>query len=549
MNKQGLTKADLLSKKQGELADLVINLAFIIRQKDAEIETLKELQRLRTAERYVPSTEQMGYLFEELELLDSVLRNEVSETLEVTVSAHTKQVRKRLNACTAPSDTPVVDVYHDKDAEPTITIDGIIYDRIGDKIIDKLAVIPRKYVVERNHYPQYRARQVEMPKIIIGLNKAANIGGSPSLVANTIVSKFDDHLPLYRQEEIFRREGIFLSRQKLANWVITYYEQLLPFASFFKRQLYDSNLISKDETKVQVLNVKGPDGKPSKSGFMYITIGETYNPDTRRTKTLVMLDYIQGRSKNILFEDMDNYKYDGYLMTDGLTGYLSYPQEKHGVCWVHGVRRFKAILKDNPKNVQAARVVSLASQLFKVEKELRGQLHEGNIEPNEFLALRKEQCQAIIDSVFEEIDQWRTSFTPGGAMGKAIAYLDKYKNYLNIYLDVLEATPSTNNCERVAKSFATGRKNWLFSETVDGADASAFFYSLIETAKFSNLDPLDYIEAICTFGIYAKSEEEWMALLPERIDLTALYERRAQRSSAKANPTQEKPYHFVGHTK
>ena len=380
MNKQGLTKADLLSKKPGELADLVISLASIIRQKDAEIETLKELQRLRTAERYVPSTEQMGYLFEELELLDSVLRNEVSETLEVTVSAHTKQVRKRLNACTAPSDTPVVDVYHDKDAEPTITIDGIIYDRIGDKIIDKLAVIPRKYVVERNHYPQYRAREVEMPKIIVGLNKAANIGGSPSLVANTIVSKFDDHLPLYRQEEIFKREGIFLSRQKLANWVITYYEQLLPFASFFKRQLYDSNLISKDETKVQVLNVKGPDGKPSKSGFMYITIGETYNPDTRRTRTLVMLDYIQGRSKNILFEDMDNYKYDGYLMTDGLTGYLSYPQEKHGVCWVHGVRRFKAILKDNPKNVQAARVVSLASQLFKVEKELRGQLHEGNIE-------------------------------------------------------------------------------------------------------------------------------------------------------------------------
>lgn len=549
MNKQGLTKADLLSKKPGELADLVISLASIIRQKDAEIETLKELQRLRTAERYVPSTEQMGYLFEELELLDSVLRNEVSETLEVTVSAHTKQVRKRLNACTAPSDTPVVDVYHDKDAEPTITIDGIIYDRIGDKIIDKLAVIPRKYVVERNHHPQYRAREVEMPKIIVGLNKAANIGGSPSLVANTIVSKFDDHLPLYRQEEIFRREGIFLSRQKLANWVITYYEQLLPFASFFKRQLYDSNLISKDETKVQVLNVKGPDGKPSKSGFMYITIGETYNPDTRRTRTLVMLDYIQGRSKNILFEDMDNYKYDGYLMTDGLTGYLSYPQEKHGVCWVHGVRRLKAILKDNPKNVQAARVVSLVSQLFKVEKELRGQLHDGNIEPNEFLALRKEQCQAIIDSVFEEIDQWRTSFTPGGAMGKAIAYLDKYKNYLNIYLDVLEATPSTNNCERVAKSFATGRKNWLFSETVDGADASAFFYSLIETAKFSNLDPLDYIEAICTFGIYAKSEDDWMALLPERIDLTALYERRAQRSSAKANPTQEKPYHFVGHTK
>ena len=190
-------------------------------------------------------------------LLDSVLEEEVKETLEeVTVAAHTRQ-QKRLNACTAPANTPIVDVYHDKDAPATIVKDGIIYDRIEDKIIYKLAIIPRRYAVEREHRPQYRARDVEAPKLIIGLGGAANIGGSPSLVANTIVSKFDDHLPLYRQEEIFRREGIFLSRQKLASWVITYYDHLLPFAAFFKRQLYESNLISKDETKIQVLDVKG----------------------------------------------------------------------------------------------------------------------------------------------------------------------------------------------------------------------------------------------------------------------------------------------------
>ena len=550
MNKKRTTKTDLLEMNHEQLVRLVLDLTSVVHSQRDEIDRLQEIARLRTAEKYVPSTEQMGYLFEELELLDSVLEEEVKETLEeVTVAAHTRQQRKRLNACIAPANTPIVDVYHDKDAPATIVKDDIIYDRIEDKIIDKLAIIPRRYAVERNHYPQYRAREVEAPKLIIGLGGAANIGGSPSLVANTIVSKFDDHLPLYRQEEIFRREGIFLSRQKLASWVITYYDHLLPFAAFFKRQLYESNLISKDETKIQVLDVRGPNGKPSKSGFMYITIGETYDPDTKRTRTLVMLDYIQGRSRAILFEDINNYGYDGYLMSDGLAGYLSYPQEKHGVCWVHAVRKFKAILKDNAKIVQAARVVALVAKLFTIEKNLRAQLHDGVIDSEAFLTLRREQSQIVIDSVFEEVEQFRDDFSPKGAMGKAIAYLDNYKSYLNVYLDVLEATPSTNNVERIAKAFATGRKNWLFSETVDGADASAFFYSLVETAKFSNIDPLDYVEAICTFGIYARSEEEWMALLPDRIDLAALYERRANLASAKADPTRTKPYHFVGHTR
>ena len=556
MQQKRITRDDLLGKSQETLVDLIINLTSIIHQKDEEIrqkdeenKRLKEARRLQLATQYVPSTEQMGYLFEELELLDEVLKTEVEETLKVEVSAHVREVRKRSNACTAPSDTPVVDVYHEKDAPATLVKDEITYDRVEDKIIDKLAIIPRRYVVERNHYPQYRARDVEAPKLIIGLGGAANIGGSPSLVANTIVSKFDDHLPLYRQEEIFKREGIFLTRQKLANWVITYYEHLLPFASFFKRQLYESNLISKDETSVQVLNVKGPDGKPSKNGFMYITVGETYDPDTRSTRTLVNLDYIQGRSRDVLFEDINKYKYDGYLMSDGLAGYLAYPKEKHGVCWVHAVRKFKTILKENPKNLQAAKVVALVSKLFTIEQELRTHLHEGSLDPQGFLTLRREKSQSIIDSVYEEVDGFRSDFTPNGAMGKAISYLDTYKPYLNVYLDVLEATPSTNNCERIAKAFATGRKNWLFSETVDGADASAFFYSLVETAKFSKIDPLDYVEAICTYGIYAKSEDDWMSLLPDRIDLSALYERRANLASAKADPTREKPYHFVGHTK
>jgi len=103
--------------------------------------------------------------------------------------------------------------------------------------------------------------------------------------------------------------------------------------------------------------------------------------------------------------------------------------------------------------------------------------------------------------------------------------------------------------ERVAKAFALGRKNWLFSQTVDGADASAFFYSIIETAKRAGLKIDDYLEAICTFGPAAKTEAEWDALMPDKIDLTKLQEWHERRLNARPDPNREEPYHFVGATR
>jgi hypothetical protein len=93
------------------------------------------------------------------------------------------------------------------------------------------------------------------------------------------------------------------------------------------------------------------------------------------------------------------------------------------------------------------------------------------------------------------------------------------------------------------------RKNWLFSQTVDGADASAFFFSLIETAKRSDLNPMDYVEAICTFGPGCKTDEQWEALLPDKIDLGRLDEMRERRLAAKPDPARTTAYNFVGATR
>ena len=549
-----ITKEDLMKMDKEDMASLVINLSSIIQAQSEEIANLKELYKLKTAERYIPSSEQMGWLFQELEILDAVLAMGPQEEETSEVASHTRKKRKRLNACTAPADTPVCDVFHNEDAtESIVGKDGIAYKRVEDKVVDKIAIIPRKVVVERHHYPQYKTVDVDAGqdnnKIILYPSASAALGASPSIVSDVVLSKFDDHLPLYRQEEIFAREGFFLSRQKLASWVIRYYEDLLPFASYYRKQVYQSAFLSKDETRVTVLDVKGSTGKPSTNGFMYITIADTFDEATGNTRSLVLLDYIQGRSREVLFEDIERYGYRGYLLTDGLNGYLSYPSDKHCVCWVHAVRKLKQLLKVNKKNVHALRIINEAAKLYKIDERYRKMLKSKEIDAETFLSLRREESERVIDTIYEIVDEVRQFYSHAGAIGDAVSYLENYRIYMKNYLDVVEATPSTNANERVAKSFALGRRNWLFAQTVDGADASAFFFSIIETAKRAGLRADDYLEAICTFGPGTKSEAEWEALMPDKVDLARLIEWRERRLNAKPDSNREKPYHFVGATR
>ena len=166
-----------------------------------------------------------------------------------------------------------------------------------------------------------------------------------------------------------------------------------------------------------------------------------------------------------------------------------------------------------------------------------------------FLAARENDSGQVIDKVYEIADEIRGKYSEKGAMGKALDYLYTYKPYMRTYLQVVEATPSNNSCEIVAKAFALGRKNWLFTQSVDGADASAFFYSMIETAKRSGLNPMDYVEALCTFGPGCSTDEQWEALLPWNLDLSRLDGLRGRRMAAKPDPQRNTAYNFVGATR
>lgn len=550
---------DLQGKTENELKHIVLEYVAQNREKDRQIcekdrriAELEELHRLKMATIYAPSSEQMEFLFQEIEALTAPEPEQKQEEIQVEAYSRKKNSKPRKNMSTAPADTPVCDVYHDEDVADSYVKDGIEYTRGEDKVIDKIAFIPRKVVVERHHYPQYRpAADVDDGhgnKIIIYKSpKVDGLAAAPSLVASVLVSKFDDHLPLYRQEEIFRREGFFITRQKLAAWVIKYYDVLQPLEHKLKQRVYGSNFLYKDETPVQVLDVKGPKGKPSDNGFMYITIGSTYDEKERKTQSLVVMDYIQGRVREVLFEDLKKYHYDNYIMTDGLKGYLTL--SKHCVCWVHAVRKLKDILKANKQEVNARRLVTIIARIYKEDEKYRALLHAGEISTETFVAQRKEASLVHINEFFATMEDLRPRYSPSGPMGGAFSYIDTYKDYLTTYLDIAESTPSNNVCERVAKSFALSRKNWLFTQTIDGADASAFFFSLIETAKLAEISPSDYLEYVCTFGPYCTTDEHWEALLPWHIDLTRLEAMRENRYTAHIDRGRTSPYVFCGATR
>lgn len=488
-----------------------------------QIQWLMEQFRLSKHKQFGASSEQTD--FNQLNLF-----NEAEQTAALTapepeiteVKAHYRK-KTRLTTDKLPEDLPVEVIEHVLTEGNRICPDcGSSLHKMGEDVREELKIIPAKAAIVRHVRYVYACRRCEeasdhVPIVKAEMPEPVIKGGfaSPEAVSHIATQKFVMGSPLYRQEQEWKLSGILLSRQTMSNWLIKACENwLLPIYEEMKRRLCEHEVLHADETTLQVLH---EDGKPAKSKsymWLYRTSGEA-------NQQIVLYDYQPNRKSENPEKFLRDFK--GYLHADGYNGYHRLPDNITVVgCWAHARRKFDELLqtisKDKRDSSDAAKGIAYCDKLFLFEKQL------ALLSPEDRLRERERLSKPLMDEFYSWLASLREP--PKSLMGKAIYYAESQRKYLERYLLDGRLEISNNRAERTIRPFVMGRKNWLFSNTPNGARASAVYYSLIISAKENGLNPFEYLTWIFTNapnlgrpGYITKTEEflPGSAAIPERV--------------------------------
>lgn len=296
--------------------------------------------------------------------------------------------------------------------------------------------------------------------------------------------KYMEALPLYRQEQQFKHDGLAISRQTMANWMIKASKDWLkPLYKEMHAELKIKEVLHADETMLEVLCEPDRPAKTNSYMWMYRTSGDSV--------PIILYDYREGRSGNYPKEFLEGFK--GYLHVDGYAGYNKVEQAKLAGCWAHVRRKYDESLKALPEKAETAysrsqEGLAYCNRLFEIERSLCNVSFEKRKEQREL------QSRPILEAYFAWLEIQKEKALPQSYLGKAVTYSLNQKEKLYTFLEDGRIELSNNRGERSIKPFVIGRKNWLFSNTPKGATASAMIYSIIETAKENKLKPFEYLK-------------------------------------------------------
>ena len=478
-----------------------------------QVLTLTEQLNLALARRYAASSEKLSpdqiCLFDEAEFDGEAVpdRDVDADDEEIIVVAHQRKKRGRKPI---PAHLPRIDVIHElPESMRRCDHDGRLLTEIDEVISEQLDIIPAKIQVIRHIRKKYACdcgqciKTAPLPAQPIPKSMA-----SPGLLAHITVSKYQDALPLYRQETILQRIGVELPRATLANWMIQAGHLVQPLINLLQERLLSYDILQMDETTVQVLKESGRRAQ-SKSYLWLQRGGPPEHP-------VVLYHYDPGRGAGVATRLLDGFK--GYLQTDGYDGYNAVVASNHLIhvgCMAHARRRFHDAVKAQGRNKtrgKAHRGLALIQKLYRIEKQAR------NLTPEKRQAYRDRHARPILDEMRSWLDQAVGQLPPMSATGKALHYLHNEWPRLIRYLDDGRLEIDNNAAENAIRPFVIGRKNWLFSDSVRGVKASANLYSLIETAKANGLEPYAYLRYLFTELPKAETVDAIETLLPGNLD-------------------------------
>ena len=353
---------------------------------------------------------------------------------------------------------------------------------ISVEVSEKLEYRPGKLIVNVYKRPQYALPEnagvtaCAMPDHPIAKCKA-DVG----LLAQVIVSKFADHLPLYRQDSIFEREGVTIPRATQSSWLMQVYEGISLMGETLKKAIFESDVIFTDDTPVS-LQVKG-NGKVKKARMWVYVRGGSGPP-------LTVYDFSIDRSKKRPLDFLAGYH--GYVHADAYGGYDELFR-KEGVievgCWAHARRKFDEAASSRPKEATdiLARIARLYHEVETPCTEMRSE---------ERAYYRQEHAKPILMGIFEKIEEVKQKTIPSEPLRKAIDYALNQKKALCRYLEDGRLKPDNNLAENAMRPVAVGRKNWLFVGSERGGRAAALYMSLIKSCKDNEINPWEYLDDV-----------------------------------------------------
>lgn len=335
---------------------------------------------------------------------------------------------------------------------------------------------------------------------------------SPGLVAHIITAKYADAIPLYRQEAQFRRLGVDLGRHTMCGWLFKTSEACAPLMVLLRQELLSGPLVGCDESRFQVL--KEPGRSPTTLSQMWLFRGGPLG------HPVVEYLYDQSRSGQVPRAYLQGF--EGYVQTDGYVGY-DFLDELPGVihlgCMAHARRKFVEVIKATALPAGAApggvaqEVVASIKELYAIE----ALADEARMTYEERYTLRQQESKPRLEVLHQKLEAWAPKVPPKCTLGGAISYTLEQWPRLERYLEQGFLRPDNNLVENDIRPFALGRKNWLFADTPEGAVASSRFYTLVQNAKLSGLDPYYYLRHIFHRLPYASTEADYRKLLPHSV--------------------------------
>ena len=469
------------------------------------------IRQLFAAKSEARASQQADLFFNEAEVSAVASVTSVAAAESVTVPTHQ---RKRGGRRPLDAGLPRIVVRHElPESEQFCVHDGSRLREFGVETAEQLDIVPAQIRVIRHERVKYAcpccAQGVRVAPAPVRLLPKSQL--SEAALAWIITAKYQDALPLHRQAAILRRFGGDIARHTLANSVIRAGAAVQPLINLLRDRLLEAPVIHGDETELQVLK---EDGRAATTkSYLWLQMTAT-GPPVR------LFTYAPSRSAKTALELYAGAT--GALVTDGYAAYAVVARAGplvHLGCWAHVRRRFVEAEDLVPKTARSAThpatvIRALIGELYAVEARAKG------LEAAARLVLRQIESTEILTRIEQRLLAELHQSAPQSLLGKALHYLSVQWPKLIRFVEDGDYPLDNNAAENALRPFVVGRKNWLFSDTVKGAQASANLYSLIETAKANGLEPYRYLRQVFDDLPKATTVEDIEALLPWNVNLT-----------------------------